>query len=130
VQYGDVLVSIVGTIGRVFFVPDGCEGFNIARAIARISPARGVDGRYIAYVLRTTAYQRGLSGASFETARKTLNLEELGKLAIPLPPIGKQIEVVEDLARLSATANQVRSRTLLTAGLKSRILAAMERASV
>ncbi len=38
VKGGDVLVSVVGTIGRLFLVPSSFSDFNIARAIARISP--------------------------------------------------------------------------------------------
>ncbi len=82
---GDVLVSVVGTIGRVFVVTSAEVGFNIARAIARIRTDQ-CDPYYLAMYLRSPQVQRELTGESFETARKTLNLEALGQIEVPVAP--------------------------------------------
>lgn len=89
VRAGDVLVSVVGTIGRVFVVGASESGFNIARAIARIRTDK-CEPDYLALYLRSPQVQRELTGESFETARKTLNLEALGKIEIPVPPRATQ----------------------------------------
>ncbi len=85
VAAGDVLVSVVGTIGRVFVVSAAEAGFNIARAIARIRTDK-CEPHYLALYLRSPQVQRELTGESFETARKTLNLEALGQIEVPVPP--------------------------------------------
>lgn len=89
VTAGDVLVSVVGTIGRVFVVGASESGFNIARAISRIRTDK-CEPDYLALYLRSPQVQRELTGESFETARKTLNLEALGKIEIPVPPRATQ----------------------------------------
>jgi type I restriction enzyme S subunit len=82
---GDVLVSIVGTIGRVAVVGQECSGFNIARAVARITPNSLVHPEFLACLLRSPSVQRRLIGDAFESARKTLNLAKLAKLTLPVP---------------------------------------------
>jgi len=86
----DLLVSIVGTIGRVVKISKECEGFNIARAVARLSSGPEIDPDYLMILLRSQTYQKKLLGGSFETARKTLNLKALGELRIPMPTLEEQ----------------------------------------
>jgi len=86
----DLLVSIVGTIGRVVKISKEWEGFNIARAVARLSSGPEIDPDYLMILLRSQTYQKKLLGGSFETARKTLNLKALGELRIPMPTLEEQ----------------------------------------
>jgi type I restriction enzyme, S subunit len=104
---GDVLVSVVGTIGRVFVVSDAESGFNIARAIARIRTDK-CDPHYLSVYLRSPQVQRELTGEAFETARKTLNLEALGQIEVPVPPNDTQAQWrrrINDLERALAGLN-------------------------
>ena len=89
-----MLVSIVGTIGRVVKVPAQADGFNISRAVARIATGSQVLVDYLVLVLRSDSFQRMLVGESFETARKTLNLGVMEELGIPLPPRDVQKEII------------------------------------
>lgn len=105
---GDIVISVVGTIGRVARIPPELSGANIARALARIrvdSPR--AEPEFVARLLRAPQWQRKLTADSFETARKTLNISSLGSLLIPLPPISVQIKYIEgwlsiEQARLKA----------------------------
>lgn len=130
VKGGDVLVSIVGTIGRVFLVPDTFNNFNIARAIARISPRPEVDGRYLYYLLGATECQRRLTNESVETARKTLNLEQLGKLLLPLPSIEQQRQLVHSIDERAMGLSIAKDRLRQAISLKSRMLAEVGSAGV
>lgn len=96
VQRGDVLVSVVGTIGRVYVVSAAESGFNIARAIARIRTSK-CDSAFLAAYLRSPKVQRTLTGEAFETARKTLNLDALARVEVPVPPPAIQEEWRERL---------------------------------
>ena len=97
VATGDILVSIVGTIGRVAIVSPECEGFNIARAVARIAPSQDIRSDFLAFLLRATSTQRRLVGSSFESARKTLNLSALEVLEFPLPDKKQQSAFMKEL---------------------------------
>jgi type I restriction enzyme S subunit len=105
---GDVLVSVVGTIGRCAVVPPEASGFNIARAIARLAPdRRKVVPEYLANVLETPRLQRALFGAGFESARRTLNLNSLAGLEIPVPPIEAQRAILRLGTELDSTKEAV-----------------------
>ena len=96
VNSGDIIVSVVGTIGRVARIPTELSGSNIARALARvrIDPSR-VEPEFVARLLRSPYWQQKLKDDSFETARKTLNIGVLDCLQIPVPPQGVQRGFVE-----------------------------------
>jgi hypothetical protein len=94
-QGGEVLLSLVGTIGRTAVVPPELAGANIARALALIPVRDDVDPRYVAIALSRSRVTADLTSLSHEVARKTLNLEDVKKYHIPMPPHEKQLEVIE-----------------------------------
>lgn len=119
---GDVLVSVVGTIGRVVVVPPDWTGFNIARAVARLAPnTTKVSSRFLEALLLAPQVQARLLGESRETARKTLNLKELAELQLPLPDRSQQEQLLTPLAKCHA---------LLAAAAQQRAVAASVRTGV
>jgi len=109
VKPGDILVSVVGTIGRTAIVPDGFEG-NIARAIARVCCKRGVNPRWLNYWFNSPSVQWWLLSSSKEVARKTLNLGDLASLACPIPQDAEQTEIVRRVEALFAFADRLEAR--------------------
>lgn len=110
VAAGDILISVVGTIGRVAVVKSNCEGFNIARAIARVAPSDQVDSEFLASLLKAPSMQRGLVGNSFETARKTLNLSALATLELPVPDLKTQKAYTAEVARFLRVIDALSSK--------------------
>ena len=106
VKKGDLLVSIVGTIGRTAIITKEEEGYNIARAIARV-PLTDVNPKYVKYYIDSDYGQNLLSGDAREVARKTLNLEQLKTLPIPVPPHEEQHEIVRRVESLFAKADAI-----------------------
>jgi type I restriction enzyme S subunit len=83
---GEVLVTVVGSIGRVAIAPSEMAGMNIARAIAKLTVTPLAPAKWIANALSGPRLQFWMQSSSREVARKTLNLEALAKAAIALPP--------------------------------------------
>ncbi|MCX9157273.1 restriction endonuclease subunit S [Niveibacterium sp. 24ML] len=106
---GDLLVSIVGTIGRTAVVPSGFEG-NIARAIARIAPSANVLAQWLDCWLSTPAVQWWLLSSSREVARKTLNLAQLAETPVAVPSLDEQLEIVRRVETLFAFADRLEAR--------------------
>ncbi len=96
---GEVLVSVVGTIGRIAVVPDFLAGANIARALARIAPHEPINGCWIALALQSDALARHLVRESREVARKTLNLGDLAGIPIPLAPPEEMDAIIAAVTR-------------------------------
>jgi type I restriction enzyme, S subunit len=122
VEEGDLLVSIVGTIGRVFIATDFEQGFNIARAIARIRIREECRPKFVAAVLMSQAYQRLLVGESFETARKTLNLSALGEIEVPVPNPEAQDHWIEAVNSIERGRRQLEDRARQLRELKGSLL--------
>ena len=106
VNEGDLLVTVVGTIGRTAIVAKESVGLNIARAVAKI-PIRDCNGHYIRIFFDSEIGQQWLVGDAREVARKTLNLDQLKTLPIAVPPVEEQKEIVRRVESLFAKADQI-----------------------
>ena len=109
IKANDLLISVVGTIGRIAIVPPGLEA-NIARAIARVSCRETVNSRWIKAWLSSDTLQWWMNRSSREVARKTLNLSELGDVTVALPPIDEQNEIVRRVEALFALVDRIEAR--------------------
>lgn len=91
---GEVLVSVVGTIGRVAIAPPEARGANIARAVARLSFTSSIPVNWAAAWLSAPYMQDRLNRDAREVARKTLNLSTLQRAPIPLAPLEEMSKLV------------------------------------
>lgn len=96
---GELLVSIVGTIGETALVPAELSGWNVARAIAVIRP-QDVSAAWIRRCMQTDAARASLDAGLNTTVQSTLNLSELKQLSVPMPPTGTRASIVELLDAL------------------------------
>ena len=125
---GELLISVVGTIGRVSVAGPSLAGANVARAVAVFPLARQVDPAWARLVLRSPVWQAELSGAANEVARKTLNLRELRDVQVPVPSMDDQRHAVQRVAkhlgrvrrfRASRSTTRTRNRALRHSILKA-----------
>lgn len=96
---GELLISLVGTIGRVGVASQALRGANVARAVGVLPLAPHVSTDYVSAVLRSPWVHTQLVGAAHEVARKTLNLEDVKSTVVPLPPIVEQLRIVSEVER-------------------------------
>jgi type I restriction enzyme S subunit len=102
---GEVLLTIVGTIGRTAIVPESLRGANIARAVAVLPITYLVSARYVEMMLRDSGVRTKLTLAAHEVARKTLNLEDVRVASVPLAPLTEQSEIVAEVDRRLSVAD-------------------------
>jgi type I restriction enzyme M protein len=88
---GELLFSLVGTLGKVVRVPKALAGANISRALCVISlNAADADTDYVMHVLQGTAVQQWVVQEARGNAQKVLNLGVLRELEVTLPPLAEQ----------------------------------------
>jgi type I restriction enzyme S subunit len=104
---GEVLVSLVGSIGRTAVVPPELRGANVARAIAVLPLQPDADPTFVALALSSPRMRRRLESLSHEVARKTLNLEDVRRFPIHLPPIAEQRSIVESVLERRELSHRV-----------------------
>ena len=90
---GEVLLTVVGTVGQVAVAPSAVAGYNVARAVAVIHPLPYVSAEWIALCLRSPFSQNLLGSRANTTVQTTINLKDLRALPIPLPPEGERVSI-------------------------------------
>ena len=96
---GDVLLTIVGTIGRTAVVPEGSQPFSLQRSVAVLTPAANLLSKFLCYQLQSPAIQRHFKANARGTAQKGVYLKTLGQTPIVLPPLDVQTETVAEIEK-------------------------------
>jgi type I restriction enzyme, S subunit len=90
---GDVLLTIVGTIGRTAVVPAGTPAFTLQRSVAVIKPDTStVDPRFLMYSLMKS--RDDLNSQARGVAQKGIYLEALREFWINHPTVPEQRRIV------------------------------------
>ena len=113
----DIILSIVGTIGKVAIVPASLEGGNITQSSVRIRPDRTQVGeKYLAWVLRSPFAIKQYDAARLGTAVPRLNVAHVRDLLIPVPPLADQERIVAEVERRLSVVEELSA--LVTANLQ------------
>lgn len=104
VRPGDVLLSVVGTMGRCIVAPPELKGANIARAVASLRMRKGVSADLFASWLHTSEFNRqALLATGSDTAQPTLGMEDLSNFSLSWP---RSEQVQREMASSSHTIRQ------------------------
>lgn len=93
----DVLLTIVGTIGRAVVV-DTDELFTLQRSVAAIKT--GINPYYLLYLLLSPFFYNQMYEEAKGTAQVGIYLGTLNNLKIPVPPIVEQDRIVNKIESL------------------------------
>ena len=95
VQAGDVLISLVGTYGKLLVMPESFEPGIINPRLMKITFDRNkVNPYYFQYYFQSDSLKKSLADNTHGGTMDILNLGIVRKLKIPLPPIELQNEFV------------------------------------
>jgi type I restriction enzyme S subunit len=97
---GELLITVVGSVGECAIVPKTLIGWNVARAISVARIKKEYDTRFIKYAFKTEDVKHQLYGNTNDTVQPTLNLGSLKSLKITLPPLPEQKAIAEVLTSL------------------------------
>jgi len=99
VTKGDVLLSIAGYVGEAAIVPEWIEEANITQTSARIRCDEAVlSSKYLYYFLKSDEGREITKRFSKGSAQSGLNLADIGKFEIPVPPLPEQKKIAEILS--------------------------------
>jgi type I restriction enzyme S subunit len=94
---GEILIGVVGSIGKLGIAPMSWAGANIARAVCRIAPGDAVDRDYLALALSSKQCQSFFQDATRTLAQPTLNVAQLSAAPVPVPSLHEQRRIVARL---------------------------------
>ncbi|GAA1884639.1 restriction endonuclease subunit S [Actinomadura bangladeshensis] len=96
----EILVGCVGSIGSIAVVGPDEVGFNVARAVARIPITSNVERLFVAQHLKMPAVQDYFASQLRTVAQPTLNIKQLSKTVVMVPPIELQENFFYAISRL------------------------------
>lgn len=99
IRPNDILISLVGTFGKVIVVPDNIERGIINPRLLRLSLNTNlVYSYFLQYWLISSTTQKLLSETSHGGTMGIINAKVLSVLSIPLPPLAEQKAIAHALS--------------------------------
>lgn len=91
---GDILISCVGTFGKIAIVPPDVEPGIINPRLIRMRCAESINPEYLVEVLRSAATFEQLSALTRGGTMDVINISTLNEIVIVLPPLLEQERAV------------------------------------
>jgi type I restriction enzyme S subunit len=127
---GEVLLCVVGSIGKVGIAPMSWAGANIARAVCRVSPMPGVDTQYLLILFQSALVQGFFADSTRTLAQPTLNVGLIEQLPVLVPPLAEQQRIVAKVDELMALCDQLEAQLTTTQTDSRRLLEAVLEAAL
>lgn len=103
----DIVYSIRGSIGEAELVPAELDGANITQDVARISPIADVNNLWLLHAMRSMPVFVQLEQRSLGAAVRGINIFDLKRAQIPLPPRAEQDDIATFLGNEVARINRL-----------------------
>lgn len=105
----DILIAIVGaTIGQVgIYLSEGEANINQAIALVRLK--EGYNVQFVKELIKSSIGQLSLNRLKRPVARANINLEEISRIKVVLPPKEKQEEIVVHISEMRARAKKLQA---------------------
>ena len=107
----DVLISLVGTVGKVMILPNNCQSGIINPRLVKITFDLSIYNPeffnlYFSSPILKSIYSDLLHGSTMDV----LNLGIIKSLPYPLPPIGEQHKIVQRVEKMFVLADSLESK--------------------
>lgn len=97
---GELLLTVVGSVGNAVIVTDEFINWNVARAVSVSRILNDYDKHFIKYCFLTEYVLHQMYGHTNDTVQPTLNLSSLKEIKFPVPPLPEQIQIASILSSL------------------------------
>ncbi|PZU27794.1 MAG: restriction endonuclease subunit S [Stenotrophomonas sp.] len=106
---GDVLLTIVGAIGRTAIALESHQKFTLQRSVAVLKPG-AIASKYLSYLLESPEAQSFFENNAKGTAQKGVYLKTLGGMKVPVAPAAEQARIAQVLDGLLAQVDTLKAR--------------------
>jgi type I restriction enzyme S subunit len=89
IKPNDIIISLVGTIGKVATIPFWLTCANIHRNLARVRVSKALP-RFVFYYLQSSTAKKLIEDKTFGSNQPLLNLGDLRNLLTPVPTLEEQ----------------------------------------
>jgi type I restriction enzyme S subunit len=106
IQDGDVLLTIVATIGRTAVVR-GNNKFLLQRSVCVLKPSLLINSNYLKYWLDSSSVQLYMKNNAHGSAQAGLYLNQVAEIEVLLPSLKEQERIVTILDRFDSLCNDI-----------------------
>jgi len=104
----DILISLVGTVGKVLLLPENCEEGIINPRLIKISLDRNIYlPRFFKYYFESSTVKIFYSGVTKGTTMDVLNLGIIKTIPFPLPKIEEQYLIIQEIESRLSVADKI-----------------------
>ena len=100
VNTGDVIISIVGTIGLISIIGPTLDNANLTENCAKLIDLKGIDNHFLYYYLISNEGQQEIKRNSVGAVQAKLPLYGIGDIRINLPPLETQQKIAKVLSAI------------------------------
>lgn len=97
---GDVLLTIVGTVGRTAIITDETN-IALQRSVAVLKPKKEINSIYLAGAINSDYVIKQLNKGAKGAAQKGIYLKDIKKIMIPVPPIEQQNQFAKKVEQIN-----------------------------
>lgn len=106
VMQGDLLITIVGTLGRSCVFSDN-KKITLQRSVACLTPL--IYNHYLKYYMDSSSIQKNMTTNAKGTAQKGFFLNQLEQLPIMIPPLTEQQRIVARIKKIFTRLDDIES---------------------
>ena len=99
---GDIVLSIVGTIGLVSVVGDSLNEANLTENCVKLTSLSGIDRDYLYYYLKSSYGQQEIARGTVGAVQAKLPIKNIQDISIPFPDEVTQRKIADILSSLDA----------------------------
>lgn len=126
IQNGDVVLTIVGTIGRCAIIDNYNDNYTFQRSVAILRPYKEITSKYLLTYIQGSSFQKELLKRQSVSAQPGVYLDDLSKIYLLLPPLAEQEKIAEILGTwneaIEKLSNLIEQKKLLKKGLMQKLL--------
>lgn len=97
VDAGDLIISIVGTVGAVAIVGESLDKANLTENCSKIVNIKGYSPEFLYYFLKSEYGQKEIAGGTVGEVQKKLPLKNILEIKVPILSEPEQDAIVEKL---------------------------------
>ena len=105
---GDVLLTIVGTVGRTAIITDETN-ITLQRSVAVLKPTKEINSIYLVGAINSDDVIRQLNKGAKGVAQKGIYLNDIKKILIAVPPIELQNQFAEIVKQIDKQKFEIES---------------------
>jgi len=108
---GDVVLSVVGTIGKILKVDESAAGMNLTRALARVQLSERLSADFLTLAVGSRWFTEYVTVTTQGSAQKVLNMDDLRAWRFPIPPKAEQNRICKIYREQTASLVATRHKT-------------------